>query len=285
MFVHVNERIGQVLDDAQWPLERTVIFSGNDSVQGRVYERTDQVLSALFDAADAESVAIANIYVSKTGDIVFHGRFPPFFPTEPSYGIKTFNAGGMPQALADPTMAPISGLQFRRSKEDIINSVIALPQNADETDVPTQLVEDTTSITRFGYRGESFTDLQVSAGHTNATPTTALEEAKKQADYIVGNYAEPKTVVSVIEFRTRSPEDVTGPALWEIMTEVEIGDRVYLETTHVGGGGFGEYFFVQGIRYEASGMQADFHDVTMELEVIPASYYDYNPFGTVDGTA
>ncbi len=125
----------------------------------------------------------------------------------------------------------------------------------------------------------------MSAGHTNATPTNMLEEAKKQGEYIVGNYAQPKTVVSVIQFRTRSPEDVTGPALWEIITEVEIGDRVQLETTHVGGGGFSEYFFVQGIRYEARGMTDDYPDVTCELEVIPASYYDYNPFGTVDGTA
>ncbi len=290
VFVHVDDRIVKLLDDAGWPGTGSSdilrdIFSGNVSVQGKVYDRTDQLLAALFDAADAEFPGVANVYMSKDGQVTFRGRFARFFPTNPGYGINTWLAGGMPEALADNTIAPIAGLTFRRSKEDIINSVIATPQNANDADIATQITQDATSIAAFGYRGESFTDLQTSAGHTNATPTTGAEETKKIAEYYVGNYKDPKTRVSSISFRPRAVDDPTAGALWDLMVGVEIGDRVQLTTQHVGGGGFnGEYFFVEGIRYEASGMNAAFPNITLELEVSPQSYYDYNPFGTVDGT-
>ncbi len=101
----------------------------------------------------------------------------------------------------------------------------------------------------------------------------------------MGNYKDPRTRVSSISFRPRGVDDPNANALWDLMTGVEIGDRVQLTTQHVGGGGFtGEYFFVEGIRYEARGMTALYPDITCELEVSPAAYYDYNPFGTVDGT-
>ncbi len=289
VFKHVDDRIVQLLDDAGWPGTGSSdilrdIFSGNVSVQGKVYDRTDQLLAALFDAADAEFPGIANVYMSKTGVVTFRGRFARFFPTNPGYGITTWEAGGMPEALADNTVAPIAGLTFHRSKDDIINSVIALPANADDSDIPAAVTEDAASITRYGYRGESFPDLQTSAGHTNLTPTTAPQETKKFAEYYVGNYAAPSTRVSVITFRPRAPNDPTGPALWDLVCGVEIGDRVHLQTTHAGGGGFDEMFFVEGIRYEARGARPEYHDITLELDVSPSSYFAYNPFGTVDGT-
>ncbi len=288
-FKHVDDRIVQLLDDANWPgsgPHDTLrdIFTGNVSVQGHVYERTDQMLAALFDAADAEFPGIANVYMSVRGAVTFRGRFARFFPTNPGYGITTWYAGGMPEALADNTIAPIAGLSFRRSKDDIINSVIALPMNADDSDIPAAITSDATSIATFGYRGESFTDLQTSAGHTNLTPTTAAEETKKFAEYYVGNYKDPSTRVSVIRFRPRAPADPTSEALWDLVCGVEIGDRVHLNTSHVGGGGFDEFFYVEGIRYEARGARPEYHDITLELDVSPSSYFAYNPFGTVDGT-
>ncbi len=289
VFKHVDDRIVQLLDDAGWPGSGSFdalrsIFTGNVSVQGHVYDRTDQLLAALFDAADAEFPGIANVYMSKTGVVTFRGRFARFFPTNPGYGINTWYAGGMPEALADPTVAPIAGLEFHRSKDDIINSVIALPMNADDSDIASQITVDTASIAKFGYRGESFTDLQTSAGHTNATPTTAAEETKKFAEYYVGNYKDPKTRVSIIKFRPRAPNDPTAQALWDLVCDVEIGDRVHLKTQHVGGGGFDEMFYVEGIRYEARGARPEYHDLTLELDVSPSSFFAYNPFGTVDGT-
>ncbi len=72
-FKHVDQRIVQLLDDAGWPgtgansSALRSIFSGNVSVQGVIYSRKDSLLSALFDAADAEFPGIANFYVSKDG--------------------------------------------------------------------------------------------------------------------------------------------------------------------------------------------------------------------------
>ncbi len=74
-FVHVDQRIIQLLDDALWPgtgqgidvANLRNIFSGNVQVQGVTYGRKDSLLSALFDAADAEFPGIANIFVSKDG--------------------------------------------------------------------------------------------------------------------------------------------------------------------------------------------------------------------------
>lgn len=294
-FVHVDDRIAQLLDDAQIPTIGEKIgpsaglrdlFSGNVSDIGKVYDRGDQLLAAMFDAADSEFPGVANIYMSKTGVVTFRGRFARFNPTNPGYGIATWNAGGMPEALADSTVAPIAGLSFRRSKDDIINSVVALPQGASDADANTQLVEDAVSIARFGVRSERFTDLQTSAGHDDDfDPTTGLEETHKFAEYYVGNYKDPKTRVSLLRFRPRGPEDVTAPALWDLMCGVEIGDRIHLTTTHVGGGSFDEYLYVEGIRYEARGAADAYHDITLELELSPSSFFDYNPFGTADGTA
>lgn len=285
-FQHVDDRINQLLDDAGWPSALRDIFSGNVSVKGKVYERGDQLLAALFDAADAEFPGVANIYMTKDGIVNFRGRFARFFPTNPGYGITTWKAGGMPEALADNTVAPIASLRFRRSKDDIINSVTALPQGANQDDASDNIIADSTSIDTFGFRGETFNDLQTSAGHDDDfVPTDDLEETKKFAEYYVGNYKDPKTRVSTLTFRPRGPEDVTAPALWDLMCGVELGDRIHLTTSHVGGGSFDEYLYVESIRYQASGATSTYHDITLELELSPSSFFDYNPFGTADGTA
>ncbi len=288
-FAHVDDRITQLLTDAGVPSSLWDIFSGNVSVQGKVYDRTDQLLAALFDAADAEFPGVANIYMSKGWPalVTFRGRFARFNPTNPGYGITTWKAGGIPEALADNTIAPIAGLSFRRSKDDIINSVLSLPQGVEDADASGQTVDDATSIATFGLRSERFSDLQTSAGHTDATPTTAIEETYKFSQYYVGNYKDPKNRVSTIQFKSRAADgsDVTAPALWDLVTQVEIGDRIHLTTSHVGGGGFNEYLYVEGIRYDAKGATDQYPDITCELELSPASFFDYNPFGTTDGTA
>lgn len=283
VFCHVDDRIIQLLTDSQWPTSLQDIFSGNVSVQGKVYERGDTLLAALFDAADAEFPGVANIYVSKSGIVRFRGRYARFNPTTPGYGITTWKAGGLAEALADPTVAPIAALGFRRSNSDIINAVLCLPQGVDEADAPGQLIKDDTSIATYGYRSKTWPNLLTSAGHNDdMTPTTALDETAKFADYTVGNYKDPKTRVSLLRFRPRGPEDPTAPALWDLMCGVELGDRVHLETGHPDAGGFDEYFYVEGIRYAARGARDTYHDVTLELDVSPASFFAYNPFGTVD---
>ncbi len=297
-FVHVDQRIARLLDDAGWPgTGETIdvdnlrnIFSGNVSVQGTVYSRKDSLLSALFDAADAEFPGIANIYMSKDGVVTFHGRFARFFPTNPGYGINHWYAGTGTEAALDPDVARLTGpVRFYRSKDDIINACIALPQGVDETDGGVVPGFDLPSQGIFGYRSENFEGLLTSAGHNDDwTATTAVEECNKFAAYYAGdgitpgNYAYPKTRVGTLRFVSRSPDEVGSPALWDLMTRVEIGDVVTVTTAHAGGGGFDSDFYVEQIRYACEPQTDEHPRVTLELEVSPKTFFAYNPFGDND---
>ncbi len=296
VFVHVDQRIAKLLDDAGWPgTGNTIdvdnlrnIFSGNVSVQGTVYSRLDSLLSALFDACDAEFPGIGNFYMSKDGVATFHGRFARFFPDRPGYNINHWYVGNLQEAALDPTIIPhTSPLQFHRSKDDIIDASYALPQGVDETDGGVVHSSDATSISKYGYRSNNFDGLIVSAGHgvpgDDNAPTTAVQEANKFAAYYVGNYATPQDRVGTLRFTGRSPEMVGAPALWDFLTRVELGDVVTLTSAHAGGGGFDADFFVEQIRYTVSpGKSNDLPNVVCEAEVSPATFFSYNPFGSHD---
>jgi len=302
--VHVDGRIVKLLDDAGWPGTGNTgrpgstaplrnIFSGNVTVQGSVYGRVDSLLQALFDAADAEFAGgIANIYVSKSGVVTFHGRYARFFPDRAGYGINHWYVGGHPEAALDPDVVPLAGpLRFYRSKDDVINSCMALPQNVDPTTGGVVIAEDgpitdpTSSQGIYGYRSTNFENLLTFAGHDDDdNPTTAIEECNKFADYYVGNYKDPKTRCQTLRFQARGPDGVGVAALWDLMTRVELGDVVTLTTGHVGGGGFSEDFFVEQIRYAAQPGRQDMLAITLELEVSPRTFYSHNPFGDWDDT-
>lgn len=282
---HVNQRIEDLLLMAGWPAGLQFIFSGNVEVQGAVVPRRDSLLTALQDAADTEFPGgVANIFMSKDGAVIFHGRYARFFPGRPGYGINHWYAGGKAQAEADEDVAVIrSPLVFRRSKNDILNAVIAMPQGIDDVDAPGQLVKDDDSIDTYGWRSASFENLLVYTGDDHGGgQTTALEETYKYADYYVGNYKTPRTRVTQLSFVGRSPSDTLSPALWALICGVEIGDLISLNTVHPGGGGFDEDFYVEGIHYSARPARTDMHDIQLTLDVSPRSFYDYNPFGEVD---
>jgi hypothetical protein len=288
VFKHVDTAINDLLDMLGWPDTPSTrdVFSGNVSVQGNVVERRDQAMALLQDYADAEFPGVANCYMSKTGQFRFRGRFARFFPDVPGYGITTYKAGFKAQADLDATVAPIAGFAFRRGEGDIINASIALPLGVDDTDVPGQLTKDDTSIGIYGYRGEngSFDSLLTSAGHNDdASPTTAVEETHKFGDYYANNYKDPKTRITKMSFRPLDAAHPNATALWDLMCGVELGDVISVETTHPGGGGFDEDFYVEGIHYDADVQGgANFTNVTLELDVSPKSFFDYNPFGEVD---
>jgi hypothetical protein len=110
------------------------------------------------------------------------------------------------------------------------------------------------------------------------TGTTALQETALMATYIIDNFASPQTRVGALTFRPQRPSGTSGAATWALMCGVDISDRMSITTTHVGGGGFAEYQFVEGVHYEIVPMNAQHHEVTMTLDVSPASYFTSNPF-------
>lgn len=280
VFRHVDDRQKDALSMAGWSATLEDIFSGNVSMQGAVYARRDQLMQVLDDAADAETPGLANRYMSKDGKYRFRGRFSRFFPSRPGYGINFWSCGDV--NAAGGSVAPISGLSFRRSERDLINACLALPQGVAETDVPGQLVKDTTSIGHYGYRMVSFNDLLVSAGHDDlGAATTALQECTKFENYYVQNYKDPKTRITNLKFRMQP----TGPyaaAVCALICGIEIGDVINTKTTHPGGGGFNEQGFIDGIHYEVRPMGENTRDVTLELDITPLSFYASNPFGSFD---
>jgi hypothetical protein len=289
-------RIHKALDDAGWPAGPREIFPGNVLLQETLYARRDQLLSVIFDAADAEFPGVANVYISKSGYVTFHGRYARFDPTNPDYGIQFWKVGTGPIAAEDATVAPISGLRFRRSKSDIINAAQSIPQipgnegtsagSWTTAELATMLDKDDTSIAKYGWRSDSFDNLLTFKGRTSPDTTSftvsAVDETKLYSQWRVRNYKNPNTRVEQIVFRPKAPGNFSGPAIWALMTEVEIGDVVTLHTEHPGGGGFdNEDFFVEGIHYDAQPMGKDlpgFPDITMTLDVSPRSLYTFNPF-------
>src|SRR5262249_51489181 len=149
-------RIQAILDDVGWPAGLSSIFSGNVRCTETIYESGTTALAALFDAADAEFVGVANIFVSKTGVVTFHGRQARFRPDVAEYGIGRYDVGDPSATALDPDTAPIAELTHALGKTFLYNSVLAVPQDATVGVPPTdleaagQLVEDTTSITAHG---------------------------------------------------------------------------------------------------------------------------------------
>lgn len=283
-----KDRIVKVLDDLGWPgtgLGISVanlrnIFSGNVAMQEAVYARRDQALSVIFDAADAEFPGgVANFFVAKDGVITFHGRFARFDPNNyGTYGIVSWSAGDLSAVAADTTRAVITGLQWDRGEEFIINSALALPQGIDGAQIPTATIDDTGSQADFGIRSRSWENLLVYKGEEQSGRLPMLDETALYAQYFVDNYAQPRNRVNQIQLKSQDPSLAYGPALWAFLCGVDLGHVVALKTTHPGGGGFNESFFVEGIRFNAQALNNRFPIIDMELDLSPQAYYTQQPF-------
>ncbi len=280
----VQTRLNALLTSAEWSPGLREIFTGNVGILGTVAARNDSLLSCLLDAADADFPGVVSCLMSKEGNFLFHGRYARFNPDDANYHIAHWKAGDGFAWQDDSTIAPISGLQFRRSKLDIINQVSAIPQGANDADAILNTNQDLTSIGIYGVRGESYENLLTLNGdassppHTPVIPTTALEETYKFAEYYVQNYASPRTRATSVTFRSHEITHPNAEALWALICGVEISDIVTLTTTHPGGGGFNEDFFVEGISYDVAPLRPDLHDVTLTLDLSPTAYYTNDPF-------
>jgi hypothetical protein len=279
----VQTRANGALDDFGWPAGLREIFTGNVGLQRNTYPAVAALLEVLQDAADAEFPGgVSNVFMRKDGAVVFHGRLARFNPDDVDYDITRWRVGDQPAFDDDDRNAVISGLQFSRSRDKIINVALVLPQ-APPSDSPGlaleevigNIVKDTDSIAEFGHCTLDIEDLLT----RNGDGTTALEETKKFAQYYVDNYKQPRTRVDRIRFRPQAANWPEAPRVWALMCGVDISDILALTTSHVGGGGFDEEdFFVEGLHYEARPLSKGMHEVTLDVDVSPAAYYDVNPF-------
>lgn len=299
----VDDRIIQMLTEADIPSPTgpggdIAIFSGNVNLQETPYDAGDDMLGALWDCADAEFPDVANLLCDRFNIVTFRGRlarFDPDFVSSQSgvyWDFTRWKAGDGAAIALDSDRAQIRPpLQYVYSRKNVINVGLALPATRgltqsliDTYPISGQIVSDATSITRWGPRTWSRTDLLTLEGTT--TGDDAYAETKRFATHKVQNYKDLRPRLKKITFQSIQPDDPRADATWALLLGIEIGDTIDLETTGPGSvGGFDEEFYVDGLTYTIRDATGDgslvagrFHDITLEVDVSPVSRYSYDAF-------
>lgn len=284
--LEVSERMHDVLDTIGWPVDLRRLFTGNVQLQATVYARRDQAATVLEDAADAEFPDVANLYAAKDGMLTFHGRLARFDPESYSSADDLSRANGNSicfwsavsgDITADyPNVALIHALSYRMSRDDLINDALALPKDVDETDVPGNRVDDSTSQAAYGTNSVSFPDLLVLSGPAGST---AVQQTLKYGQYYVDNYKDPRVRITSLSFTTRLASEPFGPGHWAFLCGVDIGDVLTVTTHHFDGSmGFAEDYFVERIEMQVEPARPEYDLITLTLDVSPRAFYDVNPF-------
>ena len=276
-------RVNQILEDANIPDEFKVVFSGNVSLKATVYSPGESAMAAIQDAVDAEFPAVGNVYGDRLGRLAVHGRYARFDPlgTEAittGWDFHDWKAGDGAAVAASPTdTAHIRGFSMSRDVGKVINRASASPLGIADDDIAGQVVQDASSISNWGIRPWSSENLIIKQGVTESN--TALEECRLYAQYFVDEYASVADRISSVTFRSQRVGAVGDAANWLLLSECDLGDRVAITIGSPGGGGFSaDQFFVEGVHeiYRPAGPELD--DVTLTLDLSPASYFDDNPF-------
>lgn len=275
----VQTRINAVLDDVGWPAGLRQIFTGNVKLQSKVYAPRTSAIVPIMDAADSEFPGVANVYVNSAGEFTFHGRFARFDPVSVSsttdWDYTEWSCGDDAAVLGnEATVVKVSPpLSVYRDVEHIYTTALCLPYGVADADIDGQYVASG-AVSAYGIRTWSAENLLTLGGDG----TTALEETLAMANYYMSNYATPRTRVGRLTFRPHMPGDTRAAATWALLCGVDISDSITLTTTHGGGGGFNESFYVEGVSGEVRPMNAAIPEVTLTLDVSPTSYYDVNTF-------
>lgn len=187
-----------------------------------------------------------------------------------------WQAGDGATVASNPAQfAQIRGFAFNRGLARIINSAVF---TSVDPNIAAVTGSDSASISQYGFRSRSWSNLLTDQGLLGGGTTTA-EELALFADYVVSNYAAPANRVTELTFRSMSPSQSGASENWRLLSKVDISDRVAVTIASPGGGGFtAQQFFVEGIREECRPLNSE-HDLeTVTLDVSPAAYFDVNPF-------
>lgn len=293
--VDVQTRMHYILDNffgwdgtsaLGWPTSLRKINSGNVFVLQTVYNPGTSLMSGLQDGADAEFPGVANVFMNKLGQVTFYGRLPRFDPTSFPQDVQFWTVGDLPAALTFGA-APINAIEWNLDQKNLINAAQAYPQGIAQADIAGQLAVSPSSIAAYGNRVYTIPNLQTGGSSGSATPPnlTPEEECFLFSWYYAANYNQPVQRISKLQFTTLDPSTPMGATLWNFMLGVEIGDILTVYTSNPGGGGFGkqtdgfsvDQFFVEGIHYTASPLQAGFPLITMNLDISPRQWFQTFP--------
>jgi hypothetical protein len=277
----VQIRINKVLDAFGWPPALRSLYTGNVKLLKTVYAPRSSVLQPMLDAAQADFPDLARLFVGgprHPGSVVFRGRLSRFNPG--AYpDIQTWQLGDDAAAAANPsTVARISPpLDAFLDDTLLYTSAFSIqeepPAGFSNADIQGQYVQNAAAVAYKGLRTWSAEGLATAAGAT----TTGLQETKLFANYIRDNFNTVKVRIGQLTIKSRRPSSVNGPATWSLLCGIDLSDLVHLTTTHGGGGGFGDDFYVEGIHYTARPGGATPY-VELTLDVSPKGYYTTNPF-------
>jgi hypothetical protein len=290
----MDARVIQALGDAAIPSGYYVVFTGNVSLVPTVYSPGETPLDVIQDASDAEFPGVSNVYTDRYGRLAVHGRLAKFDPVGVASGAAPgawdwhhWQAGDHAAVAADlGAAAQIRQFSFNRGLSKIINSALASPQWVRSGSVytayqdssnPGQIVVDTSSQGLHGIRSWSSQNLQTDQGLTLPVSDN-LTETKRFASYFVANYAEPRDRVTTIGFRSMPPGSDGEAITWQLLTRVDISDRIDITVGSPGGGGFDGsttdgQFFVEGVHEQVKPAGPDMDDITVTLDLSPKAYF------------
>jgi hypothetical protein len=112
-----------------------------------------------------------------------------------------------------------------------------------------------------------------------ADGSDAFVETHRFAQYYVDNFKQPRDRVDGVAFRSIQLGAPGANITWQLLTEIDISDRVDLTVASPGGGGFtGVPYYVEGIHETVRPLNPAMDSVTVELDLSPTAYFDSDPF-------
>ena len=297
---NVHDQITKLLGECGIPDAFWFIFTGNVTVVPQTYSPGETALALIQEWVDAELPFVANLYPDRFGRACFHGRYAKTNPGSVAgsagpagWDWHEYQVGDGFQVLVNPTqVAQIREFAFQRGYSQVVNSALCTPllvaagaawRPPTTIELAGQLVEDAgsgSSQDLYGIRSWSAQSLLT--GHGIATGNNALQETKAFAQYYVDNYKTPRNRISQLGFRSMQPGQPGAGYLWLFITKVDIADQIDVTISSPGGGGFSGggpdgKFFVEGVHEISNPAAGAYDDVTLTLDVSPASYYATMP--------
>jgi hypothetical protein len=269
-------RITQALTNANWSVAMSSIFTGETHLLEGVYSPGESILTVIQDAAEADFPTIGAFLIDRYGVACYRGRNARFDPAGTAATATHWDfhewVAGTGAAQIRPPFVPT------RSRRLIRNAAMCYPNDIRQQDRINQVAVNSGSISSHGYRSWAAENLLTKSGI--ATGNTGPLECRAFADYIVANYSVPVTRIGAITFRALWPSDIRAPEVWDLVTQVDIGDQITVTRAHPGGGGFvDEICFVEGItetwRPGVFDLDTGFPFLTMTLDLSPSTFWQF----------
>ncbi len=279
----VEDRILEILGNANIDPSMSITASGNIQVIATQYNADESALTALRDAADAELPFIGNIYVNRSGQFCFRGRYSSFAPDQTAaeagstWDFTRWPVGDGKAIQADPTRAQIRVLEYSRDRADLINAALCYPQGLAATAIPDQVYANSASITAYGkHQLNPFTDLITAkyVGPGTISPDDGKTQCFMYAELLVKNKKDPRVCPTAVQLKSINPSDFRATATWATLTRSDISHIVNIAVGYAGGTGLmgaatTDDYYIQGRSLTVRPANSAYDYVELNLDVTP----------------